>query len=135
MGSGSSAHYAVNEVRFQGYSSASLLLTIDNQNYGANVAVDSSQNGLWRMNADGSGLARLTSDGANRESAFNRFSQYPWSNVSRGGGLYAIQVSDVTGKSYMTTLYYGSLSGGSLTSFAFANTNEGTVEVTGWTVM
>ncbi len=131
----SSARYAVNQVRFQGYSSTSLLLTIDNQNFGANVAVDSSQNGLWRMNTDGSGLVRLSSDGANSESSFNRFSQYPWSNVSRGGSMYVIQVSDVASKSPVTRLYVGSLSGGSPMSFAFANINEGTVEVAGWTAM
>jgi len=129
------AHYAIHEVRFQGYSSTSLLLTIDNQNFGANVTVDSSQNGLWRMNTDGSGLVRLTSDSANHESTFNRFSQYPWSNVSRGGNLYVIQVSDVASPSSVTRLYVGSLFGGTPTSFAFANMGEGTVEVAGWTAM
>jgi eukaryotic-like serine/threonine-protein kinase len=131
----SNARYAVNQVRFQGYSSTSLLLTVDNQNFGANVPVDSSQNGLWRMNTDGSGLVRLSNGGANRESTFNRFSQYPWSNVSRGGSMYVIQVSDVASPSPVTRLYVGSLSGGSPTSFAYANMGEGTVEVAGWTAM
>ncbi|MFL5667243.1 MAG: hypothetical protein ACJ8BW_38730 [Ktedonobacteraceae bacterium] len=131
----SNTHYGVSQVRFQDYSSTSLLLIIDNQNFGANVTVDSSQNGLWRMNTDGSGLVRLSSDGANRESTFNRFSQYPWSNVSRGGSMYTIQVTDVASQAPVTRLYVGSFYGGSPMSFAYANTNEGTVEVAGWTAM
>jgi eukaryotic-like serine/threonine-protein kinase len=126
---------AIAQVRFLGYKSSRLLLIMENQNYGASVSVDTSQNGLWEMNTDGSGLTRLTTEGANTTSNLNRFTQYPWSNLSFDGSLYALQVTDMQSKDPITTLLYGSLSGGSTTSFAFAHANSGTVEVAGWTMM
>lgn len=130
-----SPNLAVAEVRLLGNSSTSLLLTIENNNFGSAIAVDSSHNGLWKMNTDGTGLTRLTTVGGNQESNLNRFSQYPWSNVSLDGSLYAVQVTDVQSKTPTTTLFFGSISGGNPTAFAFANTNAGTVEVAGWTTM
>ena len=126
---------AIAQVRLLGHSSSSLLLIMENQNYGASISVDTSQNGLWKMNTDGSGLTRLTTESANTTSNFNRFTQYPWSNVSFDGSLYALQVTDIGSNDPITTLLYGSLSGGSPTSFAFAHANAGTVEVAGWTMM
>lgn len=126
---------AIAQVRLLGYSSSSLLLIMENQTYGASVSVDTSQNGLWKMNTDGSGLTRLTTEGANTTSNLNRFTQYPWSNVSFDSSLYALQVTDVQYIDPITTLLYGSLSGGAPTSFAFAHANSGTVEVAGWTMM
>ncbi len=132
----SNQHLAVAQVRLLGYSSTSLLLTIENHNYGSNVSIDTSQNGLWKMNTGGSGLQRLTTVDGNHESNLNLFSQYPWSNVSLDGALYAIQVTDIFSKANpLTTLYYGSLGGGNPTSFAFANPTAGTVEVAGWTTI
>jgi dipeptidyl aminopeptidase/acylaminoacyl peptidase len=131
----SSQNLAVAEVRLPGYSSTSLLLTVENHNYGSAINVDSSQNGLWKMNTDGTGLTRLTTVDGKQESNLNQFSQYPWSNVSRDGVLYAVQVTDLVSKTPTTTLFFGPVSGGNPTSFAFANTNAGTVEVAGWTTM
>lgn len=130
----SSQRLAVAQVRLLGNSSTSMLLTIENHNYGSNISVDSSQNGLWKMNTDGSELKRLTTVDGNHKSILNQFSQYPWSNVSRNSVLYAIQVTNILGTP-LTTLYYGSIGGGNPTSFAFANTTNGTVEVAGWTTM
>lgn len=128
-----SQNLAVAEVRLIG--STSLLLTVENHNYGSAISVNSSQNGLWKMNTDGTGLKRLTTVLENQESNLNRFSQYPWSNISTDGTLYAVQVTDLVSKTPKTTLFFGPVSGGNPTSFAFANTNAGTVEVAGWTTM
>ena len=64
---GGSAHMAfttptmaIAHVRLLGYSSSSLLLIMENQNFGAPVRVDTSQNGLWKMNSDGSGRTSET---------------------------------------------------------------------------
>jgi eukaryotic-like serine/threonine-protein kinase len=130
-----SAQLAVAQVRLLGYSSNRLLLTIENQNYGANVPIDTSQNGLWKMNTDGSGLTRLTAEDIGNESNLNLFTQYPWSNVSFDGSMYALQVTTMQSKDPITTLVFGELSGGKTTSFAFAHANAGTVEVAGWTLM
>lgn len=130
-----SQNLAVAEVRLLGYSSTSLLLTVENHKYGSGINVDSSQNGLWKMNTDGTGLTRLTTVNENQESNLNRFSQYPWSNVSRDGALYAVQITDLESKTPATTLFFGPVSGGNPTAIAFANTNAGTVEVAGWTTM
>lgn len=128
-----SQNLAVAEVCLIG--STSLLLTVENHNYGSAISVNSSQNGLWKMNTDGTGLKRLTTVPENQESNLNRFSQYPWSNISTDGTLYAVQVTDLESMTPKTRLFFGSVSGGNPTYFAFANTNEGTVEVAGWTRM
>lgn len=126
---------AITQVRLLGYKSSKLLLLMENQNFGASVSVDTSQNGLWKMNTDGSGLTRLTTESAGDESNFNQFTQYPWSNISVDGSLYALQVTDIQSKNPITNLVFGSLDGGPTTTFAFANVNAGTVEVAGWTMM
>jgi len=126
---------AITQVRLLGYKSSKLLLIMENQNFGASVSVDTSQNGLWRVNTDGSGLTRLTTESAGDESTFNRFSQYPWSNLSLDGKLYALQVTEIQGTDPITNLVFGSLDGGPTTTFAFAHVNAGTVEVAGWTLM
>ena len=130
---------AIANVRLLGYSSNSLLLIVDSQNGGANTPVDTSQNGLWKINTDGSGLTPLTTEGAGNWSNFNNYTQYPWSNVSLDGSMYALQITtisrDIPGNDPITTLYYGPLSGGSKTGFAFAHVNDEMVEVAGWTLM
>jgi hypothetical protein len=131
-----SQNLAVAQLRLLGHSSASLLLTIENHNYGSPINVDSNQNGLWKINTDGTGLKRLTTVDGNHESNLNLFSQYPWSNVSLDGALYSIQITDISSKTNpVSMLYYGSLSGGNPPSFTFANLNAGSVAVAGWTTM
>ena len=130
-----SQNFAVTEVRLLGNGSTSLLLTVENQNYGSTISVNSSENGLWKMYTNGTGLTRLTTVPENQESNLNRFSQYPWSNISRDGTMYAVQVTDLEGKTPKTRLFFGPVSGGNPTFIAYAYKYEGTVEVAGWTTM
>lgn len=94
-----------------------------------NTRGDTSQNGLWKINADGTGLFRLTTEKAEERSSFDNYPFYyqpsPWSNVSRDGRMYALQVDDAdTG-----ILLFGSLGGGSSHILAASG------ELVGWTQM
>jgi hypothetical protein len=92
---------------------------------------DGSHNGLWKMNPNGSGLTRLTSDAPHTGSSLNSATQLPWSNLSRDTRLYALQTFN---DSHVFTLEYGSLSGGAPT--VFASLGDGTdMEIVGWTFM
>ena len=92
--------------------------------------VDESHNGLWKMNPDGGGLTQLYADPPQQVSGLNSSSQYPWSNVSRDGSLYVLQVSGA----HATALLFGSLSGGSTTSIASVS-NGPNLAIVGWTTM
>jgi len=60
------------------------------------------------------------------------FNQYPWSNVSRNGSLFALQHNSADFKT--VSLLYGSLNGGSPTTFA--SVSDGTqLQIVGWTTM
>ncbi len=90
------------------------------------IGGDSSQNGLWKINPDGSYRSRITSS----VGQFNQYSQYPWSNISRDGSDYVLE----TNSNNTFSLFYGSLGGGS--SFTFASISDGTQLATvGWTTM
>ncbi len=105
-----------------------LLLLVENR--GTNV--DRSKNGLWEMHTDGSGLTQLSNQAgaANGADNLNVYNQYPWSNVSRDGSLYALQYTNGT----QIVLSYASLSGGSQT--VFANIADGTqLTIVGWTTL
>ena len=110
-----------------------LLLLINNNGTGTNV--DTSQNGLWKVNTNGSVLTRLTNSGAGVSggpSHLCQFTQYPWSNVSRDGSMFAIQQNTANGQTQ--SLLFGSLSGGSSTTFA--SISGGTqLSIVGWTIM
>ena len=110
-----------------------LLLLINNNSFGTNV--DTSQNGLWKVNTNGSGLIRLTTSGAGVSGGptlMCQFTQYPWSNVSRDGNMFAIQQNSANGQTQ--SLLFGSLSGG--TSNTFASIAGGTqLSIVGWTTM
>ena len=87
----------------------SLLLLVENQGSGMN------NNGLWKINTDGTGLTQLTSDPVRTGDPtmvahLNGFSKYLWANVSRNGQWYAIEQNQ--------TLIFGSMNGGSPTVFA-----------------
>ncbi|MEO8971905.1 MAG: hypothetical protein ABI406_09960 [Ktedonobacteraceae bacterium] len=114
----SSSTQAITSVRAM--ANGTLLYTVNT------IGGDSSQNGLWKVNPDGSYRSRLTST----VGQLNQYSQYPWSNISRDGSDYVLQ-----GKSGNTySLLYGSLSGGS--TFTFASISDGTFLTTvGWTTM
>lgn len=128
----SNASVAITSVR--AVTSNTLLLLFENQSF-SSTSVDTSQNGLWKINSDGTGLKRLTSDGGGvgaGPSILCQYSQYPWSNVSRDSGMYALQHNSSDGKT--VSLLFGSLNGGSTTTFA--SISDGTqLSIIGWTTM
>ena len=103
--------------------SSTLLFTV-----GSNTAVNPSQIGLWRVGTDGSNPAHLAPSGE-----FNRFSQFPWSNVSRDSSKYVLQIGQPSSAGPIYTLEYGSLSGGS--PFVFASITNVQLATVGWTTM
>jgi len=116
-----------------------LLIVIRNEvpNVAGIPPADRSHNGLWVMNTDGTGLRRLTADGTNESSVLNSFSQYPWSNVSRDGSMYALQIIKVLNpgtNNISYTLLVGTLNGG--TPLTIASIADGTtLDMVGWTTM
>ena len=108
-------------------SRTAMLLLIQNE------GGDTSHNGIWKMNLDGTGLTRLTTDGAGQMSSFNLMSQSPWSNVSRDGHLYALNFSSNQGTTQ--ALLIGSLTGAGASPFATVSITVGSVEIVGWTTM
>jgi eukaryotic-like serine/threonine-protein kinase len=107
-------------------SSTTLLLLIQN------LSGDTSHNGLWKMNLDGTGLARLTTAGTGQMSWLNG-SQFPWSNVSRDGSRYALEISSNNGTTQ--SLLIGSLAGTSPSTFATVSSTVDNVAIVGWTTL
>lgn len=101
-----------------------------------NTSGDSSKNGLWKINTDGTGNTFLTSisaGGPNSSLGLNQFTQYPWSNFSRDNSMYALERVTAQNGNVTDTLLFGSLNGGSPTTFASI---AGTVlALVGWTTM
>lgn len=108
-------------------SRTAMLLLIQNE------GADTSHNGIWRMNLDGTGLTRLTTESASQMSSFNFMSQSPWSDVSRDGHLYALNFSSNQGTTQ--SLLIGSLTGAGASPFATVSITVGSVEIVGWTTM
>ena len=125
-----SQNMAITAVR--SISKTTLLLLINNNSTGTNV--DTSQNGLWKVNIDGSGLTRLTNGGAGVSggpSLLCLYTQYPWSNVSRDGGLVALQHNTANGQT--ESLLFVSINGGTPTTFASISGTQ--LAIVGWTTM
>jgi len=106
------------------------------------VVVSNSTGGstqTWTMSLPGGAmhtLATLTSavpGGSDQSYALNQTSQYPWSNVSRDGGTYALQEIDSTAQTQ--SILAASLNGGAPTSVATTNPGTSTVSLAGWTTM
>ena len=113
-------------------SNSTLLLQVEN--FSQNQQVDMSQNGLWKLNTDGTGLTRLTTEIKGNTTTLCPFTQNPWSNVSRNGKLYVFESSNSGTYPYTFTLFYASLSGGSPSQFA--SISDGTqLAIVGWTTM
>ena len=59
-----------------------------------NGGTDSSQDGIWELNMDGTGLRRLTTSGVLTSSTFSQpvagACQDPWTNVSHDGQFYSV---------------------------------------------
>lgn len=85
-------------------SSSSLLIYIEN------TTGDRSQDGLWKINTDGSGLTRLTTTNA-LACQYNRY-VYPLTQISSNGARYALLYMDGGEQK----LIVGSLAGGSPTT-------------------
>ncbi len=94
-----------------------------------NTAGDTSKNGLWKINTDGTGLTRLSTETGNAQSLCP-YSQYAWSNTSPDHNFYALQSYQQDTHTY--GMYYGSLSGGDPDQFA--GISDGTqLFLAGWT--
>lgn len=107
--------------------SGRLLLSVGNQEPGGAAG---AANGLWKVNADGSGLTQLVK-APRVQGQFNLFSQTSWANVSRDGGLYAFELSGLE-KIPSYTLVFGPLAGGPSTTIA-ARADGGQLLLVGWT--
>lgn len=113
-----------------------LLFIINNQPFppSGGTKVDQSHNGLWSIHTDGTGLKRLTTDNAHLSTELNPSSQLPWSNVSRDGRMYVAEQVNFHNRSNEFILFYGSLNGGTRTTFA--DIADGTqLSIAGWTTM
>lgn len=113
----------VREVRMLGYSSKTLLLT--------------TQDGLWKMNTDGSNMVQLMVIGEGVEGNLNRFSRYPWANVSPDGKMFAFQVTNPqeqpTVESEISIDMLNDRSGGaSAASVVTQSPADGMIAVVGW---
>ena len=109
-----------------------LLLLVEN--FSHNHSVDKSQNGIWEVQNNGSGLKRLTTEAANSTTTLCPYTQNPWSNVSRDGRMYVFATFSVGNFPVTNTLAYASLNGGP--SHVFASIADGTqLSIIGWTRM
>ena len=131
--------YAITALRVA--SPTTLLFVIHNTGVGS---IDTSHNGLWKVNTDGTGLTRLTNEAADEATGFTS-TRTPWSAVSRDGRSYAVQVYTYAISSFGTispligsSLLIGSMSGGQPVAFTTLTRNTGTIDtldMVGWTMM
>jgi len=93
---------------------------------------------LWKMNTDGTELTQLSATtGIRTGLAWNLYTQYLWSNVSRDGTLYALQESSSGVDTSSSEPAYISINGGNLQNIpgAFTNTSGPNIILIGWTMM
>lgn len=102
-------------------SSQSLLMYIEN------TSGNLSQNGLWKINTDSSGLTRLTTTAGRQCSDLGYPALYP--QIASSGQYYALRVIDAT--SLRESLLIGSLSGGAPTIFETKDVDEGVLSLVG----
>src|SRR5258707_4641623 len=100
-------------------SSQTLLMYIEN------TGGDFSQNGLWKINTDGSGLTRLTTAAGQR--CADREYAVEWPQIISNGQSYALRTYETANESLMV----GSLNGGGPTSFETRSIIEGIVNMVG----
>jgi hypothetical protein len=110
-------------------SSTALLLLVKNQNG------DTSKNGLWKVNIDGTHLTRLFATTQNSTTEQLGDPGSIWSTVSHDGSMYSLQQDDATNQPVKTTLLFGSLNGGAPTAFASLTEDQGTLNMIGWATM
>src|SRR5216684_579118 len=116
--------------------SNTLLFTVDNASGGT------SPNGLWKVNTDGTGPLRLAIVGVGVSGVGDvnlcPFTQFPWSNVSRDGKMYALQINHTGGTAPQkpVDLVFGSLSSSEQPTIFESSSNAGIeLAVVGWTTM
>jgi hypothetical protein len=85
---------------------------------------------LFKINNDGSGLSQLMV-ASTKETLLNLAASYlPWSNASRDGVLYSLQLYDLA--TDKQTLVFGYVSGGMPVTFA---SSANALDIVGWTVL
>lgn len=102
-----------------------------------NTSGDTSQNGLWKINSDGTDLTHLITAEIGDTILFNiSASNLPhrWSNVSRDGNTYAIEIGKFQQMKPSTSLLFGSMNGGTPTTFA-SSSDGSALSIVGWTTM
>ena len=92
---------------------------------------------VWTMNLLSNSTKTLTTL-TNKNSgqagySLNPTSQFPWSNVSRDGGFYALQAIDPIATNQ--TILVSSLKGGDPTAVAVTNPGNSSVSLAGWTTL
>ncbi len=117
-----------------------LLLLVESYTESSNVSVDKSQNGLWTINTDGTGLKRISTQKETEYIFLNDSMQYPWANISRDGSNYVALVRTCAGSGSCTnTLVIGSMSGNTSTATVTIETAPNVLDepwkVLGWTTM
>jgi hypothetical protein len=95
--------------------------------YIENTSGNLSQNGLWKINADGSGLTRLTTVAGRQCDDLGYRATYP--QIISNGQFYALRVTDPI--SWYSSLQVGSLKGGTPTTFETKDTRQGILELVG----
>lgn len=93
---------------------------------------------VWSMHTDGTGQRTLStlfssSTGSSVSFAFNTSSQFPWSNISRDGGNYAVQ--SINSSTNEQSILTGTLNGGNATAIATTPSGLSTISIAGWTTM
>lgn len=121
--------FAITDIRM--ISSTTLLIIV------ANGSGSTKDNGLWKVQLDGTGLIRLTTDS---QSIFNdgfATSRSPWANVSRDGAFYSLLNQNANGNNTYTNLVFAPLNGsqGAPKIIATVNVQKGSLDVAGWTTI
>jgi len=116
--------HAVTQARV--YSNQAMLFGITDLIYG-----NSPQNGLWKINLDGTGLRQV----AQLASVVLSSTRTAWASVSRDGTYYTVLNVGVQGVGVQFDLYYASLSGGAPTHIAEITSDRGSLSSAGWTTV
>jgi eukaryotic-like serine/threonine-protein kinase len=95
--------------------------------YVENTSGNLSQNGLWKINTDGSDLTRLTTTTGRQCSDLGYPALHP--QIASSGLYYALRVTDST--SQQESLLAGSLNGGAPTTFEAKDIDEGILILVG----
>lgn len=94
---------------------------------------------IWSMSLPGGSMTPLTTlthalpGGSQQTYSLNPSSQYPWSNLSRDGGVYALQENN--NATHTQSILIARLTGGNPTAVATTNPGNSSVSLAGWTSM